>query len=81
MTDTTVMGAQGRVVVPADLRARLGLVPGEQLSIRVERRSLILQRPADAAAELRGLVRSAASGRSLVDELLAERRDEASSGG
>jgi antitoxin PrlF len=77
MDATVVMGQQGRLVIPAEVREALELAPGDQLALRVEDRRLVLERPADAAARLRGLARQAATGRSLVDELLAERRAEA----
>lgn len=74
MSVTIVVGAQGRIVLPAAVRARLGLTSGARLGVRVDGTTLVLQRPEDAVAELRSLGRRVASGRSLVDELLAERR-------
>lgn len=74
---TVVLGQQGRLVIPAGIRAALGLTPGDQLNVQVEDGRLLLERPTDAAARLRGLAKGAATGRSLVDELLAERRAEA----
>ena len=71
-----VLGQQGRVVIPADVRAALGLQPGEALRLHVEDERLVLERPRSAAAALRGMARLA-HGRSLVDELLADRRAEA----
>ena len=76
MDATVVLGQQGRVVIPADVRAALGLQPGEALHLRVEDERLVLERPSRATARLRGLARSV-TGRSLVDELLAERLAEA----
>lgn len=77
MDATVVMGQQGRLVIPAEVREALGLAPGDQLTLHVEDRRLVLERPADAAARLRGMARPTPSSRSLVDELLAERRAEA----
>lgn len=79
MDATVVLGQQGRIVIPADVRAALGLEPGDQLHLQVDDRRLVLERPADAAGRLRALGRAVPSGRSLVDELLAERRAEAAS--
>lgn len=79
MDATVVLGQQGRVVIPVDVRAALGLQPGDRLHVHVEERRLILERPVDAAARLRALGRGVPSDRSLVDELLAERRAEAAS--
>ena len=74
---TVVLGKQGRLVVPADIRAALELNPGDELNLVVSGRSIVVQRPDDAVSELRGFARQAARGRSLVEELLAERRAEA----
>ena len=79
MHATVVLGQQGRLVIPAEVRSALGLRPGDVLHLQVEDQRLVLQRPRDAAAQLRGLGR-VPDGRSLVDELLAERRAEAESG-
>ncbi len=72
------LGAKGRVVLPAAMRHSLGLEEGAELLARVEGRGIVLE-PRDAAVErLQALVRGAVEPqRSLVDELLAERRAEA----
>lgn len=69
-----VLGQQGRLVIPAEVRAALGLAPGDRLHLHVAGRRLVLERQQDAAAELRGLASDVPPIRSLVDELLAERR-------
>jgi AbrB family looped-hinge helix DNA binding protein len=74
MDATVVLGKQGRLVIPAEVRTALGLAPGDRLHVRVTGRGLVLERPGDAVAELRGLARDVPRTRSLVDELLAERR-------
>lgn len=80
MDATLVLGQQGRLVIPAEVRAALGLAPGQELYLHVDGRRLILQRPQDATDELRGLAREVPRSRSLVDELLAERRRAAAAG-
>ncbi|MDN5797811.1 MAG: AbrB/MazE/SpoVT family DNA-binding domain-containing protein [Intrasporangium sp.] len=80
MHATLVLGKQGRLVIPADVRAALGLTPGDQLHLHVDGRRVVLERQQDAAAELRGLASSVPEARSLVDELLAERRLAAAAG-
>ena len=72
------VGRQGRLVIPAEVRAALGLQPGDVLHLQVEDRRIMFERPADASRQLRSLGR-VPDGRSLVDELLAERRAEAAS--
>lgn len=74
MDVTVVLGKQGRLVIPAEVRRALGLVPGERLHLHLSGSRLVLERPPDAIAELRQLGAELARGRSLVDELLAERR-------
>lgn len=74
MDATLVLGQQGRLVIPADVRTALGLAPGDRLHLQVAGRRLVLARPQDAIAELRGLGSNVPHTRSLVDELLAERR-------
>jgi len=72
------LGQRGRLVLPAELRKSLGLRAGDQLvvemdehSIRLTPRTLLAQRDRGA------FVQFTQRGRSLVDELLEERRAEA----
>lgn len=80
MDATLTLGQQGRLVIPVEVRSALGLSPGEQLHLRVVGHSLVLERPQDAAAELKGLASRVPRTRSLVDELLQERRLAAAAG-
>jgi len=77
MNATVVMGQQGRVVIPAAVREALELGPGDELRLRVESGRIVLERPTNAVAALRALAADVPKGRSLVEELLAERRAEA----
>lgn len=79
MNATLVLGQQGRLVIPAEIRAALGLAPGDQLHVHLLGRRVVLERQQDAVTELRGLASEVPNSRSLVDELLAERRIAASS--
>jgi AbrB family looped-hinge helix DNA binding protein len=76
---TLVLGRQGRLVIPADIRAALGLEPGDRLHLRALGQRLVLERQADAVTELQGLAQGVPAARSFVEELLAERRAEAAS--
>jgi antitoxin PrlF len=71
---TVRLGRQGRLVIPAEVRSALGLSPGERLHLRIVGHSLVLERQQDAVAELRGLASGVPRTRSLVEELLEERR-------
>jgi AbrB family looped-hinge helix DNA binding protein len=74
MDATVVVGQQGRVVIPADIRNALGLSPGDRLHLHLGNGRLVLERPEDALSELRLLGTTIPQARSLVDELLAGRR-------
>ena len=74
MDATLVLGQQGRLVIPPDVRAALGLTPGDRLHLHLAGPRLVLERQQDAVIELRGLGAKLPKDRSLVDELLAERR-------
>ncbi len=80
MDATVTLGQQGRLVIPADVRAALGLAPGDTLHLHVEDRRVVIERQQDATAELRAFASSVPRTRSLVDELLAERRLAAAAG-
>lgn len=74
MDATVVLGQQGRLVIPAEVRAALGLAPGDRLHLHLAGSAVVLERQQDAVAELRALARDVPKSRSLVEELLAERR-------
>lgn len=74
MDATLVMGQQGRLVIPVAVRDALGLSAGDELHLRLQGSRLVLERPQDAVAELRALGSRLPRSRSLVEELLAERR-------
>ncbi len=74
MDATVVMGRQGRIVIPADVRRELGLAAGDRLHLHLADGRLVLERQADAVAALRRIGAGIPPGRSLVDELLADRR-------
>ena len=74
MNATLILGKQGRLVIPADVRLALGLAPGDRLQLHVAGHRLVLERQQDALDELRGMASRVPQTRSLVDELLAERR-------
>ena len=75
---TIVVGERGRLVLPAPLRRRLNLQPGDRLIATVdEERGIRLVAARDLARQLRGLYAEMAPERSLVDELIAERREDA----
>jgi AbrB family looped-hinge helix DNA binding protein len=71
------VGRQGRVVIPASLRKEMGLETGQVLMGSVEDGRLVLEPRDLILARLRARVReSIPEDVSLVDELLAERREQ-----
>ena len=74
----TKLGEGGRVVVPARYRKELGLKPGDDVILVLEDgevRITTLPRVIQRAQQI--VRRYNPEGRSLVDELIRERRDEA----
>jgi AbrB family looped-hinge helix DNA binding protein len=71
------VGPQGRVVVPAPLRRRLGIEPGDVLVARAEDDRLVLERRAAILERIRRRLAVAPAHISMVEELIAERRAEA----
>ena len=71
------VGLQGRVVIPAHIRRALGINPGEILVARIKDGQLVLEKREQILARLQDTFTRASQGVSLVDELLAERREEA----
>jgi AbrB family looped-hinge helix DNA binding protein len=69
-THTVVVGDRGRIVVPADVRARAGLKAGTRLVMLETPAGLVLL----TREQLRARVRDELSGLDLVGDLIEERR-------
>ena len=75
----TKLGQSGRIVIPTEYRRRLGLKSGDEIIMHLDDQGLHLYTPAQAVARSQALVRRyVPEGRSLSDELISERREEAS---
>lgn len=72
-THTIVMGDRGRLVVPAEVRARAGLAEGTALVLLETPGGLVLM----TREQLSARVRDELAGLDLVSTLLADRRREA----
>lgn len=71
------VGPGGRVLIPANMRERLGVVEGDALMASLEGGELRLITLAESVRRAQAIVRSRVpAGVSLVDELLADRRRE-----
>jgi AbrB family looped-hinge helix DNA binding protein len=77
--ERSTLSSDGRVVVPASIRKTLGLEPGVSLTFRLDGEDIIMTTRAAAMRKVQKMFRDARGleGRSLVDELIAERRAEA----
>ena len=75
---TTKIGAGGRIVIPADLRREIGADIGEEVILRLVGGEIRILTRSQAIQRAQALVRkSIPKGRSLVKELLRQRRKEA----
>jgi AbrB family looped-hinge helix DNA binding protein len=71
------LGHQGRLVIPAELRHRMGLEPGDTLIAHIENSQLVLEKRETIEQRLMARFAHIPAGVSLADELIAERREEA----
>lgn len=74
------LSENGRVLIPADVREKLGLKAKTRLHVEIKNGSLILTPHAQHYANLRAYLDSVLKippGVSLSEELIAERRQEA----
>lgn len=81
MSDNTApvdvsLGRQGRLVIPAPLRRSLGLEEGDRLVARQDGNRLVIEKPEQIKQRLKARFAQVPAERRLVEELLAERRQE-----
>jgi AbrB family looped-hinge helix DNA binding protein len=74
---TAHIGDRGRVVVPAEARRQLELLPGDLVVIDVGENSLTVRKATEVADGFRGYLRDVDPDRDLAAELISERRLEA----
>ena len=79
MTYSAKVISGGKIVIPAELRRALGIETGDSLVIACEDGKLIIRTYDQVVKEVQSWVRASLpdDGRSLVDELIADRRAEA----
>ena len=74
---TVHVGDRGRLVLPAQIRERLGLRAGDTMLATLDEDGTVrMASLRENARQVRGLVKQRTSGRSLSGELVAERRRE-----
>ena len=72
------MASNGRLVIPASMRAEIGLQDGGNIIARVENGVVVLEPIGAAVRRAQSLVRQyVPEGVSLVDEVIAERHEAA----
>lgn len=71
------MGAQGRLVLPSGMRRALGIEQGDELAARLDGGRIVLEPRKELLRRMQDELRGSRGKRSLVDELIAERRREA----
>ena len=68
------MSSKGQLVIPAEVRTALGILPGTRILVTVENKRIVLQPVTEQLVdELKGIL---AGGPSLADELQRERRSD-----
>jgi AbrB family looped-hinge helix DNA binding protein len=78
MTETVVLGESGRIVLPAAIRKEFGLEAGDRLSVfSVDGEIRIMSRKMALDSIRAGIIKTRGTMNGLLDEFLAERRDEA----
>ena len=78
MHDSVELGAGGRLVIPAKMRAALGMKIGDRLNVRLDGNELRIFTYKEGLRRAQEIVkRFVPQGGSLVDGLIAERRREA----
>jgi len=76
-TNTAKLDKNGRLVIPVQFRRALGVEPGDELILALDKGELRIFTRGEAIKRAQGLVRRyIPSDRSLVDELIQERRAE-----
>ena len=75
---TSRLNDNGRIVIPAEIRQKMGLRPGDILLLHVEDNVLIVESQQSRIRRVQeSLRRLIPSDRVLSDELVADRREEA----
>lgn len=74
-TDVVEVGPKGRVVIPAAIRKRLGIVQGTRLAVLVDGEAVVLVPRGAVEQRLRSIFKGVPVG--MADELIDERRAEA----
>jgi AbrB family looped-hinge helix DNA binding protein len=70
----TTVSTKGQLVIPAEMRASLGITPGTRIAVRLEGSHIVLEPVSKKlTAKLRGITKG---GPSMADALQKERRSD-----
>jgi AbrB family looped-hinge helix DNA binding protein len=76
--ETVVLGESGRIVLPVSIRKKFGLKAGERLTVIDDGGEIRIMSRKMALESIRaGIIRQRGSLEGILDEFLAERREEA----
>ena len=73
---SVTVGPQGRLVIPYEVRRKMGIAPGDTLLARVEDQRLVLEKREAILERVRQRFAHIPANVSLADELIADRRAE-----
>jgi len=77
----TIIGENGRIVIPAACRKALGIKPGDEVQLVLEDGEIRIVSQRQAIVRAQNLLRNyVPRDRNLSEELIKERREEASHG-
>lgn len=77
MATMTTLSAKGQVVIPSDIRLRMGLRQGDRFEVNMEDGTIVLRpKPRDPLLALAGTM---AGSQSLTDALVQDRQKERTS--
>ena len=78
MTETVVLGESGRIVLPAAIRSEFGLKTGDRLTVIARGNRIEILSMQMALKQIReSIIAERGSLEGILDEFLAERREEA----
>jgi AbrB family looped-hinge helix DNA binding protein len=78
MTETVILGESGRIVLPAAIRSQFGLKTGDRLTVIAKENGIEIMSQKMALEQVRAsIIKKRGSLKGILDEFLAERREEA----
>lgn len=76
-TFRAVIGSNGRLVIPAEIRKELCFKPGDELVLNVDNHELRVMSAQQSLAKARDLFQKHSKGKKVLNDFLKHRREEA----